>query len=360
MTLWLSNDDARELLTPQDYLEAVEAGYREMGLGRVVERQPSRTHTYVEATGKAPPGARFCCRTIEGGVPALGVYAVRLCSEVPHEILVDGMRRKDKPPAIDGRKYLGLVFLLSLEDGALLAMLQDAYLNMMCTGATGALGVKHLAREDASTIGMIGSGWQAGGQLRSICSVRPIRRVRVFSPTAANREAFADEMSKELGIAVEAVAAPTDAVRGADIVVTATNSYDPFFRGAWLEPGQHLDVMGGGDRNNRMRELDDECYRRADLVVINARDQVAYDRPEDLFDPVDRGELDWDEVAQLPDVIAGTSLGRTSPDQITLHRHNTGLGLWYASAGHRLYHEALQQGRGIEIPSDWFTQDLRT
>ena len=105
----------------------------------------------------------------------------------------------------DNKFYLGLVFLFGIEHGELRAIIQDVYLNKMATGATGALGVKYLAREDAKTVGIIGSGFQAQGQLKAVSTVRNITGVKVFSPTPKNREAFARTMSAEIGAEVRPV-----------------------------------------------------------------------------------------------------------------------------------------------------------
>ena len=103
--LWLSNEYAQTLLSPADYVAAAEDGYREYGLGRAVERVPSRTHTYVPTSRD---DVRFCCCTIEGGIPKLHAYSLRLNSEVPNMVTVNGMRRKYKPPTIGGKFYFGL------------------------------------------------------------------------------------------------------------------------------------------------------------------------------------------------------------------------------------------------------------
>ena len=256
MVLWLSNEDAQTLLSPAAYVAAAEDGYREYGLGRTVERVPSRTHTYVPTSRD---DVRFCCRTIEGGIPKLDAYSLRLNSEVPHMITVNGMRRKYKPPAIDGKFYFGLIFLFGIENGELRAVMHDGYVNQMVTGATGALGVKYLSPDDAHSVGIIGSGWQAQGQLKAVATVRDITDVKVFSLTEANREAFARTMSGKIGAEVIPVSSYEEAVRGSDIVITATSSYDPFLHGDWLEPGQHIDAMGGGDRTNKMREMVRRC-----------------------------------------------------------------------------------------------------
>ena len=159
-------------------------------------------------------------------------------------ITVNGIRRKYKPPAIDGKFHFGLIFLFGIEKGELRAVMHDGYVNQMVTGATGALGVKYLSPDDAHFVGTIGSGWQAQGQLKAVATVRDITDVKVFSPTEANREAFARTMSSEIGAEVIPVSSYEEAVRGSDIVITATSSYAPFLRGDWLEPGQHIGALG--------------------------------------------------------------------------------------------------------------------
>ena len=234
MVLWLNNDDAQRLITPAEYVTAVEEGYREYGLGNVVESFPSRTHTYVPTSRK---DVHFCCRTIEGGIPKLDAYSLRLNSEVPHTITVNGLRRKYKPPAIENKFYFGLVFLFSIEDGRLRAIIQDGYLNQMVTGATGALGVKYLSKENSQTVGIIGSGWQAQGQLKAIATVRNITNVRVFSPTEKNRETYADLMSSQIDARVTPVSSYKEAISDCDIIITSSNSYDAFLQEEWLKTG---------------------------------------------------------------------------------------------------------------------------
>lgn len=353
MVMWLNNEDAERLMTPADYVAALEDGYREFGHGRVVERFPSRTHTYVPTTRDK---VRFCCRTIEGGIPKLDAYSLRLNSEVPHEITVNGMRRKYKPPSIENKFYFGLVFLFGLEDGRLRALIQDAYLNKMVTGATGALGVKYLSRPESSTVGIIGSGWQARGQLSAVAAVRKLTSVKVFSPTRETREAYAREMTKEIGVEVKPVESYEAAVRGVDIIITATNSYDSFLRGEWLEPGQHIDAMGGGDRWNKMRELFVSAYQKADVIAVNSVTAAQYDESADVMEAIKVGATSWEKMQDLGRIVAGIDSGRTSPSQITLHRHHTGLGLWYTAAGQKLYEAAVAAKAGKDLPDEIFYQ----
>ncbi len=354
MPIWLKNDEIVDLLDMRGCIAAIEDGYRELALHGGKEREPSRTSTFVPSENEA---AFFTCRSIEGAVPKAGTYAVRVRTELAHDSLVHGMRRKDKRVVVPKGGYHALILLYSLETAELLAILQDAYLNRMCTGANGGLGAKYLARENARRVGIIGSGWQAISQLEAVCAVRPIEEIRVFSPTRINRERFAAAMTHRLEIDVRPVDSYEEAVRAADIVITATNSTDPFFCGEWLEPGVHLTSMGGGDRFNPRKalgEVDDETYRRSNRVAVNTKEQVEYDQTPDVFHALQSGAVRWDKICGLADLISGAVRGRESESDITFLRHHSGLGLWYASAGATVYKRALKEGVGEEIPEAWF------
>src|SRR5712691_13141127 len=110
----------------------------------------------------------------------------------------------------------------------------------MRVGAANGLGIKYLARGNASSVGILGSGWQAGAQLMAACAVRDIATIRCFSPNPQSREAFASEMSALLGVEVIPVGQPEEAIKGADIAMCATNSIDHIFFEHWIEPGMHV------------------------------------------------------------------------------------------------------------------------
>ena len=114
---------------------------------------------------------------------------------------------------------MGLVLLFSIETGELLAILKEGYLQKMRVGGTSGLGIKYLARPDASVIGLFGSGWQAGAQLMAACAVRKIKRVKVYSPNADNRKRFSVLMSQKLEIEVEPAERPEDVAQGVDILL---------------------------------------------------------------------------------------------------------------------------------------------
>ena len=131
---------------------------------------------------------------------------------------------------------------------------------------------------------------------------------------------------------------------------------DSFLRGEWLEPGRHIDAMGGGDRWNKMRELFVSVYAKADAIVMNAKAAAQYDEPLDVLEAINTGATNWDKIQELGRVISGHDPGRASASQVTLHRHHTGLGLWYTAAGQKLYEAAVRAKAGRELPDDIFNQ----
>jgi ornithine cyclodeaminase/alanine dehydrogenase-like protein (mu-crystallin family) len=267
--------------------------------------------------------------------------------------------RRVKVPAAGGR-YVGLVLLFSSETGEPLAILPDGVVQRIRVGAANGLGVKYLAREDAVTIGILGSGWQAGTQLAAACAARPIERIRCFSPNRANREKFAGEMSETLGVPVEPVSQPEDAVAGAGIVMCATNSIDNIFFARWIEPGMHLSSI-------KLPEIERAAYERVDRLAIHTHDaKPLHVVAKGLALPEREGNRGWAQdkgfdfsaTPTLADLLSGKAPGRQSPQEVTCFVNNLGLGYQFAAAGAVVYRRAREQGLGHDIPTEWFTQDV--
>jgi ornithine cyclodeaminase/alanine dehydrogenase-like protein (mu-crystallin family) len=267
--------------------------------------------------------------------------------------------RRVKLPAANGR-YVGLVLLFSAETGEPLAIMPDGVMQRIRVGATNGLAVKYLARDDASSIGILGSGWQAGAQLAAACAVRAIKTIRCFSPNQVNREKFAQEMTAQLGVAVEPVAQPEDAIAGADIAMCATNSIDNVFFARWIEPGMHLSAI-------KLPEIERLAIERANRLVIHTRDEKPlHVTTRELAVPERAGNkgwalaksIDFSKAATLPDLIAGKAKGRGSAREVTCFVNNLGLGYQFAAAGAVVYRKAKEAGLGHDLPTDWFTQDV--
>ena len=213
------------------------------------------------------------------------------------------------------------------------------------TGAASAVAARYMAREDASVVGVIGSGFQAVSQLEAICKVRPISSARVYSPNAEHRNAYAKDMSERLGIEVTPVQSARLAVEGVDILVTITASPTPVFDGDWLQPGTHVTAVGGA--NAYVTELDDITIQRSDVLVV---DDVAQARIEcgELIMPASRGIILWEQLRELWQVVGGVAPGRNSPQDITLFK-SLGMALWDIAVAKAVYDKAVVQGVGTAI-----------
>ena len=362
MTLLLSNNDAAKVLTMAKTVDALEQLYKDLGSGSAVYR--GRTDlfapTVAEVGTDVPAAHQF--KTLDGAIPRLHAASIRVTSDVVAFPEVNGMRRRIKIPAASGKSYVGLVFLFSSATGELIAILQDGMLQRFTVGAINAIGAKYLSRPDSSVVGLIGAGGQAGPQLAALKEVRPIRQVRVYSPTAGEADAFAKRNAAELGIEITVAPSAEAAVDRVDIAITATNSRVPFFPAAWLKPGMHLSCM-------QRDEAKDECFTEADVVVFHTRmkehEYVSTDfaAMEKRFNFVMRDhpprELDWNDFPDLGELVAGKIKGRQTPQQRTFFLNSTGVGAQFTALAHLIYGGCRELGLGHEVPAEFFVESIQ-
>ena len=299
----------------------------------------------------------YQCRTMEGGVPYLGKYAIRIDSNITREKRLGEMSRTEHLPSVDG-SWMGMLLVFSTATGELLGWMPDGYLQRIRVGALYALAADYLARADSTDVGLIGSGWQAGGQILGLHCVRNIKRVRVYSPNRANRVRFAGEMEQCLGIEVKPVDTAQEAIANTDIVALATNAGQKVIEAGWVETGQHINSV-------RFRELDPLLYERCDRVVVN--------RTEPWIRNYFLGELLPRDVtgATLPTAPSGRAIEaheffakkvkRAGDMEITMFPNeasNYQLGGQFAAVAGFVIEEAFQKGLGRELPAEWFSQKL--
>ncbi len=215
----------------------------------------------------------------------------------------------------------------------------------MRTGAASGVATKYLARRDAKTVGIFGTGWQALSQLEAVCAVRDIEDVRVYSRSSENRARFCSEMgAKHRNVKLTPVSRPEEAAE-ADIVITITTARDPVFSGAWLRPGTHVNAAGAN--SILRRELDDDAIKRASIITVDSLDQARIEAGE-LVIPVEKGWLTWEAVHELRHVVNGDMRGRTGDAEITLFK-SLGIAIEDIAAASVLYQKARNQKAGKEL-----------
>jgi alanine dehydrogenase len=355
MTLILSNDDAEKLLTMPECIDVLEEAYVELAEGRGVSR--TRSDCFAPTSRE---DALSSLKSMDGVIPKFGVGAVRINSDIVTWPKRGNNVRREKIPAAPGNRYVGLVLLFSTETGEPLAIFPDGVMQRMRVGAANGLGIKYLARRDAKTVAILGSGWQAGAQLMAVRAVRDITSIRCFSPNAANRDAFTRQMSEMLGVDVISVAQPEEAITGADIVMCATNSVDHIFFERWIEPGVHLSSI-------KIPEIEPNAVKRADRVAVHVHDTKPIHAATKGIEPAETGggrgwatadAIDFSKLPTLPELIVGRAEGRQSDAEVTCFLNNIGLGYQFAAAGALLYRKAKESGAGHDLPTDWFTEDV--
>ncbi len=352
MALAITNEEAQGLLSMADCLSALEVAYKELADGIAVNRPRSDIHVKTPA-----PQQTFRFKSMEGVVPGLGVTALRVNSDIVGWPMIGGKQRQIKVMAAPGQTQCAFIMLFKNDTGELLAILHDSYIQRMRVGAANGLAAKYLAREDSRSLGLIGSGWQAGAQLMAICSVRGIRSVKVYSLNPEHRSQFAREMSQSLGIEVLPVASGAEAMKDADIMAAATSSMVPVLFGEWLGPGVHASAI-------KRFEVDDAVFQRSDLTVVHSKagkgpNYASANAPLEEIPYIKGDPFDvqgMNRMPELAEVISGKHPGRQARDQITFFMNNIGTGIQFAAAAYIVYRRALEAGTGREIPSEIFLQ----
>jgi alanine dehydrogenase len=325
MALLLTEADVRALLTMPVALEAVEAAFRRLADGTASVHPRRRLHlegfSYLHYMAAAD-GA--------GGWEGLKIYT----------------------SSREGLRFM--IPLFRAKTGELLAILEGDYLGQMRTGAATGLATKLLAREDARIVGIIGTGLQAKSQLEAIAAVRKIERIRAFGRDAERRSKFAREMTSKLHVAVEPVATPEEAVRDAEILVTATTSNNPVVQGCWVRAGTHINAVGANFPQKR--ELDAEAVARASIIFVDSCEQAKMEAG-DLIQSFDDAPSRWDAVKELAALVAGRVAGRTSADEITLFK-SSGIAIEDIVTAGRVYELALERKMGKQV-SLWEAGEAR-
>jgi alanine dehydrogenase len=307
--LYLTEKDVESLLSPEEALEPIEDCFRRLARG-VIDSRP-RTRQPVEG----------------------GMFAVM--SAVDHELGLAGLKSYAWVAA--GTPFV--VVLFDVARGELAAVIEANRLGQLRTGAASAVAARHLAREGARSLGVIGCGFQAETQVACIRAAVPsIETVVAYCRTEKSLRSFCKRVGAD----------PAESHReaaDADVVVTVTTSRDPVLRGEWLSPGALVCAVGANDP--RQRELDNVVLERAGFVCCDSREQARLESG-DLIEPSEAGVLDWLEVHELHEVVGGELQGRQSDDDIVLFKSN-GIAAWDVAIGAAALERARERGVGTTV-----------
>lgn len=315
MALLLREKDVTELLDIQTAIDAVETTLRNQAEGKATNRPRSRV---------AMPTSQL--HVLSGGDKQQGIYGLKTYTA----------SRK-------GARFL--VLLYESETGDLLAMMEADRLGQMRTGAASGVATKYMAREDADTVGIYGTGWQAESQLMAVCAVRKIKSIKAYSRKPEHRQNFSEKMSPLLGVEVVPVEKPEDAAVDQSILITMTSGREPVLLGEWISEGIHINAAGSNFLSKA--EIDVEAVRRSNIIAVDSIEQSKIEAG-DLLPAVERGVISWDAVTELGHIIAGHVKGRTGDADITLFKSN-GIALEDISTALRVYHLAKERGLGEEL-----------
>ena len=344
MVLVLKNAQMENLLPMPEEIAAIELAFRELGQGKAMLAPRARLRTPWKEEG-----GQYYFNNIMGLVPGMKSMALRIDSSFSKEIEVAGSKRRVYPG-----DFIGLVLLFDMDTCNILAIMDDHYISAMRVGATSAVASNYLARKDAQVMALLGSGEQAKTQVTAHACVRKLTKVKVYSPTKANREKFAKDVSAETGIEVVPTNSAEEAIRGSDIVTAATNTVDPVILGKWVEPGMHLNSIVGGDGFLPRKELDDEAVVKANLIVVGYKPQIFLDKQAEFHDRLERGLVKAEDLHELGELVNGNCRGRQSEQEITFFKNNTGMGIQFAVTARKMYDKAKEKGLGTELPLELF------
>ena len=347
MPIVITDADAARLLSIPEAIEAMRVAFRDLAEGKAVN--PPRLRYGIETPD---PGRRYTANIHAGAVQSYSVACVRAGSNFT--VATNDPQRKALADP-DAPNWT-IIVLYDLNTGEPLAFMHESYLSGLRVGATSALAVAEAARPDASVLGLFGTGQQALPGCRAICAVRPIKRVQVFSPNPAHRQAFVKRMAAE-SVEVVAVDDPREVVRDAHVVCCATNSKTPVLRGDWLQPGQMVITIANSDVLNTRREVDETAFARASAIIINDWESVTANRQVELLEPIEKGLVRRENVHTLGDLVAGKAKLRPDPGAIVYYKNNTGLAMQFAACGAIIHRKLVAEGTERTIPRDWFASE---
>lgn len=318
MTLLLRHEDVAGILSPDEVIAALRDSLREQAAGEV----------------QVPPRITIDSTSNQGWL--------RLMPAILNRSGLMGYKAMHSTPKV-GVRYM--VSLVDMPTGEVVALVDADWLTQQRTGSMVAVAADLLANPSTERVGILGSSEQARSVLAAVARVRPFSSVKVFSPTPENRDRFAREAAESYGARSQGVDTPEDAVRGADLVLSAFRPRaEPVLRAEWLSPGAHLSAISSV--RPEARELEDAVWQHCAAVVVDDREHVM--ECGDGRSASAGGFVQPGKIAELWEVVAGQRPGRTSPRDVTLFK-SVGTGLQDVALAASMYRRACERGLGMEL-----------
>jgi len=353
VTIIITDEDVARHLTMRECIDAMATAFTDFSTGDAVNLPR------VRYQARHPdPTRRYFANVHVGAVPSAGLACVRAGSQ----IIVPPSATNDRRLYENPRPFCwGIVILFDIETAEPLALMHEYQLSGMRVGATSGLAVEHIAPRDVKTLGLFGTGKQAGAAFDAITSVRDFERVVVFSPNEEHRQAFVAAKAKDAGGKMDVIGAlsPEDVVRGADVICCCTTAMTPVFDGDWLSDGQLVISIANSDSTNKKRsEVDETTYAKSRSLVVNDWESVIDNDQTELLEPLEAGLITRESIIELGDIVAGKVAVKSGGDGIVYYKNNSGLAIQFAAAGRVVYDRVMAEGTNRQIPTEWLGTDL--
>jgi ornithine cyclodeaminase/alanine dehydrogenase-like protein (mu-crystallin family) len=318
----ISDEEVRSNLKINDAIEAIEQAYIEYSQGNARNLPRSTIET-----------KEGIFRSMSACIPGMGVV---------------GSKQGFWASEYKGKKELAMsseiISLYDLHSGRILALINSHYINQIRTGAVGAISVKYLSNENASTVGVIGSGLHARTQILGTCAVRDVEKIKVYSRNKEKREEFCKQVSSEIGKDVIPVDSAEDAITNSQIILEATTSRTPVVNGKYISEGCHICSVSSGYLG--ARQLDDATISKANVVSVDSRDQVLVDGTGDILAPITAGIINWKNIVEIADIVSRKLPGRLNSRDITIFK-SCGMALSDVATGKKIFDICSQTARPV-------------
>jgi alanine dehydrogenase len=322
--LILSEKQVRELLNIDDLIHALEQAHIQYSSGQAV--MPVRLVvplTPIQGRITSMPGYL-------NDVKGLGMKVVTyFANNASHDL-----------PAI-----LANIMLFSADTGKMIALMDGSYITAIRTACASALATRVLATPGAATLGILGAGVQARAHIQALARVRPLRRIKIFSPSGVSAAAVKREMEKDISVAIEVAPNAEEVMRESDLLVTVTTAKEPIVKPEWLKAGMHINAVGS--HRPDLREIDGATLARA-KVVVDSREAIMAECGDILLALKEKSVGNDVIHGEIGEVLAGSRPGRRSADEITLYK-SVGIAIQDVATANLVYHRALERNVGTHV-----------